>query len=269
MSAIQGQGSQRIRDLSHNLEIGATVHPLSLRRRSVKLSLPNVTLIAVTSVDIEKTHNALLYSAEKIEFGAIKLLSSAPPVATDDRVTYVSIPPIDLLGYSRLIIQSLYKHVSTDHCLVVQADGFVLNPELWLPEFTDYDYVGAPWPEFVVLMPSNDRLDLDRNRVGNGGFSLRSKQLLEVTSLINFDQLTLPILSEDIVICHYLYEELSSLGVRFAPMDLASRFSIDLPHSDAKPLNATFGFHGKHWFGDLVDRFISERFTRQVVWPSA
>jgi len=235
----------------------------------VKLSLPNVTLIAVTSVDIEKTHNALLYSAEKIEFGAIKLLSSAPPVATDDRVTYVSIPPIDLLGYSRLIIQSLYKHVSTDHCLVVQADGFVLNPELWLPEFTDYDYVGAPWPEFVVLMPSNDRLDLDRNRVGNGGFSLRSKQLLEVTSLINFDQLTLPILSEDIVICHYLYEELSSLGVRFAPMDLASRFSIDLPHSDAKPLNATFGFHGKHWFGDLVDRFISERFTRQVVWPSA
>jgi hypothetical protein len=247
-------------------EISATLNHMNIKQLDMKLSLPNITLIAVTSVDIQKTHHALLYSAENIDFGAIKLLSPTPPPTTDRRVTYVPIPSIDFLGYSRFIIKSLHEYVSTDHCLIVQADGFVLNPELWSPEFTYYDYVGAPWPEFVVLQPSNDRLDLNRNRVGNGGFSLRSKQLLEITSLIDFNQLTFPILSEDLVICHYLYNELSSLGARFAPIDVASRFSIELPHENkVNSLNATFGFHGKHWLPDLVDQFNCERLTRQVV----
>jgi hypothetical protein len=241
---------------------------MKVSQLKMKLSLPNITLAAVTSVDIEKTHNALLYSAQAIEFGAIKFFSSIPPISKDCRVNYVPIPPIDLLGYNRFIIQSLHEQVATTHCLIVQADGFVLNPELWTPSFADYDYIGAPWPEFVIKMPADEIFYLDRNRVGNGGFSLRSKRLLELTSLMNIDPLTYGIPSEDIVICHYLFDELKAAGVRYAPIDEAAKFSIDLSDKNfgdaASPLNRTFGFHGKHWLGDLVDRFICERITRQV-----
>jgi len=172
---------------------------------------------------------------------------------------------IDFLGYSRFVVRSLHEHVSTEHCLIIQADGFVLNPDRWSPEFAQYDYVGAPWPEFVFLQPGNRRFYLNRNRVGNGGFSLRSKRLLEITSRIDFDQLKFPVLSEDLVICHYLYDDMRSAGVRFAPTDVAARFSIESPHGTAgQPLDSTFGFHGKHWFGELVDRLISERTTLQT-----
>ena len=47
----------------------------------MKLCLHDVTLLAATSVDIEETHQALLYSAQQINFGAIKLLSPIPPQA--------------------------------------------------------------------------------------------------------------------------------------------------------------------------------------------
>ncbi len=231
----------------------------------MKLSLPDVSLLAVTSVAVDQTHRALLYSAERIDFGAIKLLSPVRPARTDRRVTYVPIPAIDFLGYSRFVVRSLHEHVSTEHCLIIQADGFVLNPDRWSPEFAQYDYVGAPWPEFVFLQPGNRRFYLNRNRVGNGGFSLRSKRLLEITSRIDFDQLKFPVLSEDLVICHYLYDDMRSAGVRFAPTDVAARFSIESPHGTAgQPLDSTFGFHGKHWFGELVDRLISERTTLQT-----
>ena len=38
---------------------------------------------------------------------------------------------------------------------------------LWDPKFLNYDYIGALWPHYK------------ENQVGNGGFSLRSKKLLE------------------------------------------------------------------------------------------
>jgi hypothetical protein len=48
----------------------------------MKLCLHDVTLLAATSVDIEETHQALLYSAQQINFGAIKLLSPITPPST-------------------------------------------------------------------------------------------------------------------------------------------------------------------------------------------
>ena len=63
---------------------------------------------------------------------------------------------MDLEGYSEFVIRELHKYVDTSHCLLVQWDGYVLNPKSWLPQFLDYDYIGAPW---------------NGNVVGNGGFS--------------------------------------------------------------------------------------------------
>lgn len=221
----------------------------------MKLSLTDVTLLAVTSVEIEKTHHALLYSSQYIDFGAVKLLSPISPKLTNPRITYVPTPQFNYISYSRFIFESLHSYVSTKHCLIIQADGFVLNPDRWLPEFMDYDYIGAPWPEFINLDSGNHQLHLNRNRVGNGGFSLRSKRLLEITSRINFNELTFPILSEDLVICHYLYDQLCSAGLRFAPMNVAARFSVEHPYAKGTmQRRSTFGFHGSHWLDELAER---------------
>lgn len=208
--------------------------------------LPHVTLLSVTSVNIEDTHAALLHCAQSMEFGAVKMLSSASPMTTDPRVQYVRIPPLDFPGYSRFMIESLYAHVATEHCLIVQADGFILDPTRWNDEFVEYDYIGAPWQETVFTRHGPFRMD--KNLVGNGGFSLRSKKLLEATSRFRFDDLDFPIKSEDVLICHYLYEEMRALGIRFAPPQLAAQFSIESGDGlFGQSFNSVFGFHGKHW----------------------
>lgn len=214
--------------------------------------LNDITLIAVTSVEIERAANALLVSSESCTFGAIKLLSPTRPNILHRTIEHVSIPPIDFTGYSKFMIEELYKFVDTDFCLVIQADGFVTNPSLWTNEFLDYDYIGAPWPDAVqVHNGSINQINFDRNRVGNGGFSLRSKKLLKVCSQVKFDALKFPIKSEDLIICHFLFEDMSKAGIKFAPVQLASRFSLESPKDrHVNSLASSFGFHGKHWLSD-------------------
>ena len=149
--------------------------------------------------------------------------------------------------YNRLIIEDLHKYFNTSHCLIVQADSFVVNYERWTEEFLKFDYIGAPWPDKVMIRPINRFLYLNNNRVGNGGFSLRSRKLVEVTSRINFNSLKFSIKSEDLIICHYLYRKMIKNGIRFAPPKLAAQFSIESPGNlYRQDVNSVFGFHGKH-----------------------
>ena len=210
-------------------------------------NLNDITLLTVTSVDVDAAKNALVISSEFCTFGSIKILSPKKPSNLPAAIEHISIPTIDFLGYSKFIIEDLHKYVDTDFCLIVQADGFVINPQAWNTEFLKYDYIGAPWPQVVRLNNSAQGFSFDRNRVGNGGFSLRSKKLLEVCAEIRFDELNLPIKSEDMVICHYFYEEMLLAGIRFAPINLASKFSIESHIPDLNTaLSSSFGFHGKH-----------------------
>ena len=213
-----------------------------------KLILSNITLLAAaTSVDVDQAQLALKISSKNIEFGAVKLLSSSVPSTRSSDIEFVSIPPMNSRGYNRMIVEDLHKYFETSYCLVVQADGFVVNVDLWKQDFLEFDYIGAPWPDKVVIIPSNKFLYLDNNRVGNGGFSLRSRKLVEVTSKINFNSLKFPIKSEDLIICHYLYREMIKNGIRFAPPKLAAQFSIESPGNlYRQDVNSVFGFHGKH-----------------------
>ena len=68
----------------------------------------------------------------------------------------------------------LKKYIDTDFCLIIQGDGFVIHPENWTDEFLKYDYIGAPWRNLAHY---------SFIRVGNGGFSLRSKKLLKILIL--------------------------------------------------------------------------------------
>ena len=220
-------------------------------------NLKDVTLISATSIDIQSAANALLVSSEHCNFGAIKLLSSNKPTKLYSSIEYIKIPPIDFIGYSKFMIEQLHNFVDTEFCLVVQADGFVINPSIWTNQFLEYDYIGAPWPnEVSVLNTSFNKMSLGRNRVGNGGFSLRSKKLLKACSQIDFDKLDFPLKSEDLIICHYLYDEMLKAGIKFAPLEIAKKFSIEsLIKDHAENLDLSFGFHGKNWLeSDFLDK---------------
>lgn len=218
-------------------------------------TLDTVTLVSVTSVNIDETHRAMLHCLKGLEFARAVLLSSAPPENPDPRIAHVRIPAIDFFEYSRFMLKELGKHVDTDHCLVVQSDGFVVNPDLWNPEWLAYDYVGAPWPESLLISGNPPTRLALKNRVGNGGFSLRSRKLLRLSAWIDFDAVSAPSRSEDLLLCNHFYETMLGFGVRYAPLETAARFSIENPRGIlGQSLGTTFGFHGKHLLPMALER---------------
>jgi hypothetical protein len=216
------------------------------------LHLPNITLLAVSSVELGGTDLALQISSHDIEFAAIKFLSSEDWAPSSPKIQMIKIPKLDIVGYSKFILCDLFRYVDTEYCLVVQSDGFILNASKWSPAFLEYDYIGAPWPMDLQLQPGNIPLNLSGNNVGNGGFSLRSKKLLELTSKIAFDDLTFPTKSEDLILCHFFHQEMLDGGIKFPNPELAAQFSIESPTAAYGQNPATcFGFHGKE-LRDLI-----------------
>ena len=257
-------------DLEKHLKSSISVMP-HLKK---KLTLPNVTLLAVTSVEIEQHQISLKISSQNIEFGAVKLLSSSLPEKKYSDIEYVSVTPMDRYDQNRFMVDDLHKYFETSHCLYVEADSFVVNADLWKEEFLEFDYIGAPWPNKIQMDPNLvgspglpgpiPILNMKENCVGSGGFSLRSRKLLETTSKINFDSLKFPFKNEDVIICHYLYKEMIDKGIRFAPPKLAAQFALedDVNHLYGQDVNSVFGFHAKH----MRDYFLKEYMRRAPIY---
>ena len=223
-----------------------------------KIKLPDVTLLAASSIEIDHTQDSLKISSYEIEFGAIKLLCSERPKIHFPEIQYIEIPKIEKIDdYSKIMINDLWKYFDTSHCLIVQSDSFVVNPNEWTDEFLNYDYIGAPWTK--KIKPKEDlEIDLKKNRVGNGGFSLRSNKLAKLTKEIDYFNLNFPSSTEDILICHYLYDDLIKKDIKFAPIEIASKFSLEHPETNKEFGNNNenvFGFHGKHLRRYFKDRF--------------
>ena len=103
---------------------------------------------------------------------------------------------------------------------------------------------------------------MEKNLVGNGGFSLRSRKLLKTIAKINYDSLKFPIKNEDIIICHYLYKEMIDKGIRFAPPKLAAQFATEgWHHLYGQDANSVFGFHARH----MRDYFLKEYMRRAPI----
>ena len=222
-----------------------------------KLKLPNVTLLSATSSEMDAAQISMRISLHNIEFGAAKLLCSSPPEKKYSDIEYVSIPKLNSVDdYNEIIFQDLHKYFETSHCLIVQADSFVVNANLWKKEFLEYDYIGGPWPNKIQHNPEV-LLHLEKNPVGNGGFSLRSRKLVETTAKINFNSLNFPVKAEDVVICYYLYQEMIDSGIRFAPPKLAAQFSMEnVDNLYGQNVNSVFGFHGKHMRDYFMKKYV-------------
>jgi hypothetical protein len=227
-----------------------------------KLQLSDVTLLAATSSEEDAAQVSMRISLHNIDFGAAKLLCTSKPKEKYPDIEYIPIPQLKSVDdYNEIIFQDLHKYFKTSHCLIVQADSFVVNSNLWSDAFLKYDYIGGPWPNKIQVSPDLI-LNLEKNPVGNGGFSLRSKKLAETTSKINFKSLNFPMKAEDVVICYYLYQEMIDSGIRFAPTNLAAKFSLEnIDNLYGQNVNSVFGFHGKH----LRDHFIKKYRLRAAI----
>lgn len=191
--------------------------------------------------------------------------------------------------YSLLNLRGLYGAIETDFALMIQYDGFATNKFLWSNEYFDYDYIGPPthlthapalysltnhYNKMVDLYKQNGEnneflkkcifnlkniIDVNKNKNwfnGGGGFSLRSKKLLDIlhqeTDLIRTQ--TMGYSCEDLTISLILRPYLEKkYGIKFAPVDLCFTFATEMmiPMSGVQ---TSLGFHGFQ----LIPYFLSE-----------
>jgi Protein of unknown function (DUF5672) len=175
-------------------------------------------------------------------------------------VTHYQILPMSgQLDYSHVTLKIVPEVCTQDFDIIVQYDGYAVNPEAWTDNFFKYDYIGATWDDGVV---------------GNGGFSWRSKKLYQAMRTENIkiryedftqekvdrpfhystDNQGKRFLPEDVVLCRLYKNNFEKYhDILYAPTDVADQFSIE-NHSYISPwtgkpnpwVGKSLGFHGKH-----------------------
>ena len=187
--------------------------------------LPGVALCLVSTRDHVLSTVAARHCAALCRFGQTFYLSDRPWNLPD--FTFHRVAPFQSVrDYDRTVLTGLLDHLETPFVLVAQADGFVCDPACWDEAFLNYDYIGAPWPQFAT------------HAVGNGGFSLRSRRLLTALRDMGAEAGEM---AEDVAIARLWRPVLEAeYGIRFAPVALARRFSQEADLDG----RASFGVHG-------------------------
>jgi hypothetical protein len=209
----------------------------------MKIQIPDVTLLAVSSIKIDETIKALQKSCEGIDFGAVKIITHELPKNLPENIVFEECSKLKSVNdYSLYVFKYLTNHVNTSHCLLIQYDSWILNSIKWDNSWLKFDYCGGLWPIVENSYIANDGT---RSRVGNGGFSLRSKKLMQIPLDNNWElRQEQNFFNEDGNVCCYYKKELLELGIKYAPIEVAAQFSFENVVQEnlfVKP----FGFH-KH-----------------------
>lgn len=226
------------------------------------LDLSNVTLLMVDTVHerVESNLEKIKRLESKIKFGDIVIFSDSKY----ENYRTVNIPMINSLEeYSMTCFDIVPHHIeNTEYSMWIQWDGHPINIEKWNHKFLEYDFIGAPWPWKAGNYP-------DGGCAGsNGGFSIRSKRL---TDLMKQVPPTETFKHEDAVVTDIMRRFFLENGCKYAPYELSSVFSYELPCYDGYSLNeidsiknrphATnkldkcFGFHGKFFYEEAMEIF--------------
>lgn len=215
----------------HTLEKIMSVHAPYPKSDTNRPKIP-VTLIGLNTMpEAMETVISLLYSMRLARFDQVVMMTDLSRNNLTDILNRNGITPFHIphrIGRENYEIDQLTKlhHCfHTSHCIFQEADGGVLNPWAWKPEWLEYDYIGAPW---------SDRNDL----VGNGGFSLRSHKWCNVMSSLvkpgdaGFSE-------SDYYACVRLRDQTVKIGLAIAPYDVAQRFACE-----DRIYSGEFGAHG-------------------------
>ena len=225
----------------------------------------SLSISCIDTLNYEKSIHALKRSVETLKqktyVDRIYWYSDKPIVdhIYGVPVTYVPINSITgQLDYSYVTLKLCPEVCTQDFDIIVQWDGYAVNPDAWTDGFFNYDYIGATWDDGVV---------------GNGGFSWRSRKLYDAFQTVDIkwdykqfasDLVDRPMhygedkngrfVPEDVVICR-LYKAYfeSKMNIKYAPYEIADRFSVE-NHSYISPwtgkphpwIGTSLGFHGKY-----------------------
>lgn len=204
----------------------------------------DITLVIVDNRNHEMAKFAIEQTLKHIDCRHVLTLGDKSLV---DYSNFVHINgEIDIRRYSTIILKELCEHITTDHLLIIQWDGMAVHGNLWTDDFLKYDYIGAVWPWAPLGMS-----------VGNGGFSLRSRKLIEACQDSRIQLGGSAGENEDSMIC-VEYRQLlqATYGITYAPIDVARQFS-----SEHEQLDSTFGFHGI-W---NIPRFFTESELEHII----
>ena len=202
------------------------------------VKLNNVTLVAVSSVRINETINALIKSMSGIQYKEVIFISHEKSINLPKDIIFKKCNKLNnIIDYNNFILYELVNYIETDFVLLIQYDGYVLRPNKWNDIFLTFDYIGAPWPKNVHY---NGNLNI---RVGNGGFSLRSKKILNVLNELKLSLIDngTGYFNEDGVLCNYYRKTLEENGIKYATPEIAAMFSHE--SNCDEDVNEPFGFH--------------------------
>lgn len=204
----------------------------------MRLQLPDVTLVVIDTIYHDLAALAVKECLCKAQFGAVQIYTDnsrpfqiAMPffeASVDNEI--VAVPTLtSLYDVMSFLWYRVPERIATSHALIVQWDSGIVNQTLWTDRFLELDYVGAPWGWHG-----------DEYEVGNGGFSLRSRRLMQY--MANSKQRLTAEPPEDDLLCRHYRPDLEREGFRWASNDLALQFSFERTGFSA--IDRHFGYHG-------------------------
>lgn len=203
------------------------------------LNLPQVTLVCVDTRTPHLALGAIRRCMKHCQFGDAVLFTGPDQHITDlpAGVRLRVVRHINSVeAYSHFLLKEMGMEIHTSHHLIVQWDGYVIDPDMWRDDFLACDYIGAVWPQYQ-----------DTYRVGNGGFSLRSRKLLDAMTDPEFEASH----PEDECIARTHRPMLEQrFGIRFADEALAHQFAFER----SRKTPSSFGFHGLSNLPDALTR---------------
>lgn len=148
----------------------------------------------------------------------------------------IIVKKIDEIGYNDFtsVAAKYGDFFDSNFMLNFHCDAFIINPDAWTDDFLDYDFVGPLFDAGGSCYPCS----------GNGGFSLRSKKFCDIFKSI-FEQLpeSWKRLPEDFLCCYVLRAHFEKNGLKFAPIELASKFATEHLAFKQEDFYECFGIH--------------------------
>jgi len=184
------------------------------------------------------------------QFKSVKFLTATPIVDEyrHENIEYLSITPLTFNDYQNFAMFKLHELCKHDFIMTCQGDGWPLNFEKWDDRFLDYDFIGAPWPKELFkdhirgYYAKQEKIEIDTDEipdhwvVGNSGFCIRSKRMMELCASTNFpihlcpwhgNHFTTKPNFDDWYFSFAQRPFFELRGIKYAPPDLASNFSLE------------------------------------------
>ncbi|OOR89420.1 hypothetical protein B0181_07000 [Moraxella caviae] len=207
------------------------------------------------------------------------LVSPEKPHDLPDEIRHICCSPFSYFEYNLFMVYMLGSLIDTDFALVVQNDGWVIDGTKWRDEFLEYDYIGAPIAHFYEIHDHEPTHFYDHmfwakhwqnppqnlHTPQNGGFSLRSRKLLDAPRALNLEyKIHAPNAfnpasgkpvgikwghggyHEDVYLTTAKRQLLEQHGIKFAPLPVAALFSMEMITCQICyqiPIDEVFGAH--------------------------